>query len=514
MRRLTVTVLDLVARGPTRKYFSRIMNPNYASVMPQAVAVWCEQLGHRVLFLCYSGSEDLSREIPGETDRLIVGAFSRSAQAAYAVSNLFQRRGTVTALGGPHARCFPQDAARYFDYVLGSTDRAVVAEMLRDCQPHRPLGVQLGAKGQPPELPGVRERWKFIEPTLAKARHLQMVPMLASMGCPYKCSFCIDSQVDYQPLATDQIGEDLRFLLKKLPRPLVAWHDPLFGVRFDEMLTTIERVVPPDRIDFAAEISLSLLSETHVQRLARNGFKALLPGIESWYEMGNKAKTGRRIGQEKVEQVAEHIDMLLRYMPYVQTNFVLGLDCDEGAEPFELTKQFLERVPGAFPAFSFLTAYGQAAPLNLRLQREGRVIPMPFHFLDSHWMNVRPKHYSWPGFYRLAGDLARSAQSWPSIARRFRANRGFVPRGLNLVRALSSNRVGRLARVVQKLEKDAEFRRFFEGESTEVPAVLEGMIRRDLGPLWEALPRDALSYDANAYARATAVDARGMLASA
>lgn len=504
MRRLNVTVLDLVANGPTRKHFARIMNPNYASIMPQAVAVWCEQSGHRVRYLCYTGSEDLTQELLGDTDLLIIGAFTRSAQTAYAISNLFRRQDTVTVLGGPHARCFPQHAAHHFDYVLGFTDRPLIDELLRDCQPHRPVGLQLSAKGQPLGLPGVRERWKFIEPTIAKTRYLKMVPMLASMGCPYQCSFCIDSQVKYQPLAIDQIREDLRFLLGKMERPLVGWHDPLFGVRFDEVLTAIEEAVPRNRIDFAAEITLSLLSEPHVQRLTRNGFKALLPGIESWYTMGNKAKTGRRVGQEKVEQVSEHINMLLRYVPYVQTNFVLGLDCDAGAEPFELTKQFLDRTPGAFPAFSFFTAYGQAAPLNLELQRGGRVIPLPFHFLDSHWMNVRPRHYSWPEFYHLAGDLARSAQSWPRIYRRFRASRGFVPRSLSLARALSSGRVRRLAQVEHLLQTDGMFRRFFECESTQLPAYLEHRIRRDLGPLWEMLPPGALMHDANAYANAHA----------
>jgi hypothetical protein len=34
----------------------------------------------------------------------------------------------------------------------------------------------------------------------------------------------------------------------------------------------------------------------------------------------------------------------------VQANFVFGLDGDEGKEPFELTKEFVNRSPGAFPA--------------------------------------------------------------------------------------------------------------------------------------------------------------------
>ena len=435
---------------------------------------------------------------------MIIGAFSRAAQAAYAISNLFRQHGAVTVLGGPHARCYPQDAVQYFDYVLGFTDKTVIDDVLRDCEPHRPIGLQLSAARQPADLPGVQERWKFIETTLAKAHVVKVVPMIGSMGCPYTCSFCIDSHVDFQPLAFDTIREDLQFLLGKMTRPCVAWHDPLFGVRFDNIMTTIEEAVPPNRIDFIAEMSLSLLSEKNLQRLQKNGFKALLPGIESWYTLGNKAKTGQDVGFEKLRQVSEHINMILRYVPYVQTNFVLGLDCDQGAEPFELTKRFLDLTPGAFPAFSMFTAYGEAAPLNLELQREGRILPLPFHFLDTHWMNVQPKNYTWPEFYRYAADLAQHALSWPLMYRRFRANRGVIPTSVNVLRALSSGRIKRLTKVSGLLESDTTFRGFFEGESNLLPGFFEHRLRSQLGPLWESLPPGALMHDPNAYLKATA----------
>ena len=131
--------------------------------------------------------------------------------------------------------------------------------------------------------------------------------------------------------------EDLRFLLGKFKRPRVAWHDPNFGVRFDCCMDAIEEVVPPGRIDFIAESTLSLLTEKRVQRLKHNGFKALLPGIESWFNMGNKSRTGKTIGIDKVRKVSDHINMILEYIPYVQTNHIVGLDGDEGPEPFELT---------------------------------------------------------------------------------------------------------------------------------------------------------------------------------
>jgi hypothetical protein len=102
--------------------------------------------------------------------------------------------------------------------------------------------------------------------------------------------------------------EDLGFILANLKRPRVAWHDPNFGVRFDKCMDAIEEVVPPGRIDFIAESTLSLLSESRVKRLRRNGFKALLPGIESWFELGRKSKTGNQIGMDKVRMVSDHAD--------------------------------------------------------------------------------------------------------------------------------------------------------------------------------------------------------------
>ncbi|MGH7546875.1 MAG: radical SAM protein, partial [Gemmatimonadales bacterium] len=236
--------------------------------------------------MCYTGFENLVADLPERVDLVFIGAFTEAALTAYALSNLFRSRGAVTVLGGPHARCHPEDARKYFDYVVGFTDQALVRDLLHDCSRHRPLGVHLAAKRQPTALPGVRERWKFIAPTLRKAPVLKIVPMLGSLGCPYTCSFCIDSVVPYQPLDFAVLKDDLRFLLRTVRRPRVAWHDPNFGVRFDDYLDAIESTVPPDGIDFIAESSLSLLSEPHVKRLARNGFKALLPGVESWYDLG------------------------------------------------------------------------------------------------------------------------------------------------------------------------------------------------------------------------------------
>jgi hypothetical protein len=483
------------------------MNANFAAIMPQVLGVWCEEEGHDVSYICYTGFENLVDELPQDVDIVFIGAFTEAAQTAYALSNLFQSKGAVTVLGGPHARCYPQDAQKYFDYVVGFANKSVIKEILHDFSPQREIGIYVSANKQPDFLPGVRERWKFIDKTLKKAPIIKMVPMIGSLGCPYTCSFCIDSVIPYQTLDLQIMKDDLSFLLKKFKRPMVGWHDPNFGVKFDDYMDAIEEAVPPNSIDFIAESSLSLLSEKHLQRLKKNGFGALLPGIESWYELGNKSKTGQNHGMNKVKEVSEHVNMILRYTPYIQTNFVLGLDSDEGTEPFELTKRFVDLSPGAFPGYSLLTSFGQAAPLNLEYQKANRVLPFPFQFLNNnHAMNVKPMNYSWIEFYDNVIDLGKYTFSWKAIFNRLVANKTMIPKWMNVVRAISAEGFGRVKyniKIRELLKTDRQFRDYFEGETTELPQFYKDQIKKSLGPLWHWLPEEALYHDPNAYLKST-----------
>ena len=512
-KKLRIGVLDLAARAPTKGMFSRIMRANLASIMPQVVAVWCEQAGHEVHFDCYTGIGAPTDGLPEDLDLLFISAFTRSAQLAYAVSHLYRQRGAITALGGPHARCYPDDARLYFDYVLGVTDRSVVDDLVSDRSVHKPLGLCLSAAQQPRDLPGVRERWKFITKTLDKApTRLKFVPMIGSLGCPYTCSFCIDSLVDYQPLEYAQIREDLKFIGRNMPNPRVLWHDPNFGIRFNDYLSVIEEAAPNGSIPFLAESTLSLLSEKNAMRLGKAGCLAILPGIESWYDLGNKSGTGRRQGEEKVLRVSEQVNMILRHIPYIQTNFVLGLDDDDGAEPFELTKRFITLSPGAFPAYSLLSAFGEAVPQNIGLQRAGRVLGFPHYFLDNNKaMNVRPKKYAWPEFYDLLIDLMEHSFSRGAVYRRFRATSRPIAKLMNAVRAYSSEGFFRLKyhrKLRGFMDTDRQVRNYLEQETDVIPDFYRNTVNRSLGAFAEYLPTGAMAHDQNAYSKKVDVRAQ------
>jgi len=68
---------------------------------------------------------------------------------------------------------------------------------------------------------------------------------------------------------------------------------------------------------------------------------------------------------------------------------------------------------------------------------------------------------------------------------------------MNVVRAVSSEGYGRLRyyrELRQRLDTDADLRRYFDQESTVLPAFYSDQIRRDLGSLWEWLPAGALDH--------------------
>jgi hypothetical protein len=274
-------------------------------------------------------------------------------------------------------------------------------------------------------------------------------------------------------------------------------------VRFDNNMETIASAAPPGKFRFAAESSLSILTEDHLKVMQKNGFQAMLPGIESWFELGNKSRTSHMAGEEKLNRISEHVNMMFRYIPYVQTNFVLGLDSDEGETPFELTKRFVDRSPAAFPGYSLLTSFGEAAPLNLEYQRQNRVLPFPFHFLNNHLaMNMKPKNYEWLDFYDKVIDLTEYTFSKKAIYRRFMATPTFTSKWMNFMRAVSSEGYGRLRfyRSIRKnLSEDRSFRDYFEGESNQLPEFYTNIIRKDLGFWWKWLPKEAIHHDHNAY---------------
>ncbi|HYI00640.1 hypothetical protein [Hyalangium sp.] len=495
MNCLKVGVVELLAHSVTTPLLRRrIIAPETASVMPQAVAVWAEELGCEVHYAVWTAQEDLRHLLPEGLDVVFISAFSRASFVAYALSHHLRASGAVTVLGGPHAQSFAEHARDHFDYICQTTNRELIADLLQ--APERQArGLVLCAAEGPTALPGVAQRSRFIDHCLQKGTSVfRMVPMLGSLGCPYTCSFCVDAPVRWRGMPVEPLIEDLRHIERRWGADtLVGWHDPNFGVRFDEYLGAIES--SGTRLVHCASMSLSLMSAPNARRLGRARFGVLGPGVESWFDFSDKSGRARLLGEAKVRHVAETLNVVQAQVQHIQTNMIIGLDSDRGELPWELTKRLVELSPGIYPTY-FLATNFYNAPLSRELHAAGRTLAMPFSLLDTNCFgNVRPLHYSPVELYDRLIDLYSFAYSWRAVLRRTRVTPGGWGKLVNFGRSVDEGR-GFIAfhkRTRARLESDRELRTFYEGEREAPPTSFMDEVKTQLGPYQDLLPEALLS---------------------
>jgi hypothetical protein len=91
--------------------------------------------------------------------------------------------------------------------------------------------------------------------------------------------------------------------------------------------------------------------------------------------------------------------------------------------------------------------------------------------------------------------------------RRLPATPTFIPKWMNVIRAVSSEGWGRIkyhTMLRGRLDTDRELRGFLDGEHTKIPEFYRERITRELGYFAEWLPKGALEHDQNAYLKSEA----------
>ena len=167
---MRIGILDLLSAGVNgrwdQKVYNYLVTKQYANIMPQAISVWCRDLGHEVFYTIYLGNKDPKHLLPNDLDIVFISAYTQASALAYALAKLYRKEKTFTVIGGPHAKQFPEDCLRFFDIVVGDCDRALITEILSDI----PRGEIITSGRTLNNIPGVAvssssNRWvlKFYE---------------------------------------------------------------------------------------------------------------------------------------------------------------------------------------------------------------------------------------------------------------------------------------------------------------------------------------------------------------
>jgi hypothetical protein len=462
--------------------------------MPQAVSAWCRELGHQVTYATYYGQRRPEEMLPRDLDVVFLATYTQASSLAYALARIYRRQGVRTVLGGPHATAFPTDSLRFFDHVVHDCDKPLLARLLRG---EIEAGTVASSGHLLEEIPSVAERMPEIAIAgfdRGRPNRTSNVPLLTSLGCPYRCDFCVDWKNDYVMLPRERLRADLRYVSERLPGVIVAFHDPNFGVRFDEILDLIEEVPAGKRNPYLMESSLSILRGPRLHRLQETNCLYAAPGVESWSDYSNKAGVGSAVGQRKLEKLVEHFEELYRYVPGLQANFMLGTDGDQGEEPGELTREFIRRLPFVWPTINIPVPFG-GTPLYERYLAEDRVLrAMPFAFYYAPFTVARPRHYEIVEFYDELIATFETIASRRLLMRRVRSARSAGWKALHALRTSGAwVELRRLRALRDRIAGDPQLLAFHEGRTHELPAFYRGLLKERLGRYAELLSDEDLT---------------------
>jgi radical SAM superfamily enzyme YgiQ (UPF0313 family) len=471
---MRIGILELMSAGATRNWghtaYNFLVTKQYASIMPQAISVWCRNLGHKVFYATYYGNRDPKTLLPQNLDVVFISTYTQASALAYALAKLYRQEKTLTVIGGPHAKQFPEDCQRFFDIVVGDCDRTLITEILRD----KPRGQILSSERTLNELPGIEERMPEIRAsTFLRGRPFPFtsIPIITSTGCPNSCDFCIDWNNPYSLLPLDQLQEDMRFIFQHFPGVIIGLHDPNFAVKFEPVFEVLENIPNRKRSTYIMETSLSVLRGPRLERLKDIGNFYIIPGIESWKSYSNKIGAGSVISpQEKLKRVIEQLKNIRPFVTGIQANFIFGLDADAGDEPIELTKEFASRLPFVMPNFNIPVPFGNT-PLYEKYRNENRLLAaMPFTFYYMPYLVFRLKNYDAEAYYEKLIEIISFVSSGSMLLQRLKSSPSPFPAGYNSVKTLGNRQmVRRLRDILALLRTDSQFRAFHEHETDVLP---------------------------------------------
>ncbi len=487
-----IEILSTLGTYHRQGSYKFLLTKQYASITPQAVSVWCRQLGHQTVYKTYYGHGGLRNFLHMDLDIVFISCYTQASPLAYALAKMYRMAGVKTVIGGAHAASFPADCLRFFDWVVVNCDKTLIKDILDgQFEPN----LVISSKSPFTEVPLVEERIAEIKASsffMGRFPHsVTTIPILASIGCPYQCNFCVDWNKPYRTLSKDRLRVDLQYVAKKLPNALIGFHDPNFAVKFEEIFSVLESQPRNLRPKYIFESSLSVLRGSRVKRLQDTNCIAVAPGIESWTSYSNKSSTTLEDSSGKVRKVVEHVRSLHEYVPYIQGNFIFGLDTDSGSKPFELTKFFIDQAPFVWPAINIPVPFGGTPLFEEQLKNRRILKNMPFGFYYNPHSVVTFANYTPIEYYEKMIDLVAYITSASTLKRRLESTVYWKIKMIHWVRTkVLEKNIESYRKILDMLHSDPQFLSFHCGESDALPEFYHNEYDKMLGPHADLLTKE------------------------
>lgn len=310
-----------------------------AALTPEAIEV--ELLDERV------------DEITFEEDFDIVGITMMTAQATrgYEIAGEFRKRGVYTVLGGIHPTVCPEEASVHCDtLILGEAERTW-PQFLTDFKHGRPKKLYRDHSVDICTSPIPRY-------DLVDTSQFRLLPVQATRGCPYDCSFCSVTTVfgpRYRVKSLDQIVREMEAIRQSANNSRCVFNDDNMFVnrkRAYEILEAIRNL----EVKYFVQTDISIAEDEKLLKLLKeSGCTTVFIGFESLVpeNLAMIQKSGWKLRHH--ENYSESCRRIQSYGIQVLGSFVVGLDHDTRDNLLRLRDFVLEN--RIWAQFLFLTPF-------------------------------------------------------------------------------------------------------------------------------------------------------------
>ena len=201
--------------------------------------------------------------------------------------------------------------------------------------------------------------YKNIDITGIKGGHIQRVmPVLAGRGCPYKCTFCINTtdRKQYRGKTAERLLEEIHLVIDKYKAEYIHFEDEVFLLnknRIEKLFDGIEK--NNYKFNWLATIRANfykpeLISEELLARMKRNGCLNLCMGIES-----GSPRMLKIYKKEITVEEAKHAAVLnYKYSFFCNYSFIVGAPTEtkeDILQSLRLAKELRKIDPLGFVSF-------------------------------------------------------------------------------------------------------------------------------------------------------------------
>ena len=303
------------------------------------------------------------------------------AKEAYKMADEYRKAGKIVILSGTHTTALPEEAKTHADSVLIGSAEHLWPIALKDLE-----------KGK---LKPIYDSKNYNKPDTLITKNFEIPTnqtiigiIEATRGCPYKCDFCQESNVQSGSIFQVRPIEEIIKDIKKIPQKFLFFCDA--SLTIDTTYTKkLFRKMKPFHKKFICEGNADVLAKD--EELLKLAYEAgcieWTVGFESFsqqtlVDINKKTNT--------IEEFAKVVKNIHKYKMAVLGNFIFGFDQDT-PNIFQLTRDNIKKLGLDSARFAILTPY-PGTPLFNKMEKESRITTYDWSKYNRKNVVFKPKN--------------------------------------------------------------------------------------------------------------------------